>query len=166
MLAGILFFAALVTAVAIVGSATVGAQSTSPVVEVPGLDAGETGNISVDVTWNGNATVNDTATVEIDYVTDLDTGSLEQTDSHTINASPSSTTSGTFLVEPDEDVAQFEVTTEAVDANVSSVEVTSDINASGGGGAPANTSTEEASIVGGLVILIVLLGAIYYQRNR
>lgn len=161
-----LLVGALLLGAAIVGSVVVGAQSTSPVAEVPGLDAGETGNITVEVAWNSNATTSDTATVEIDYVTNATTGTLEQTDTHTINASPANTTTDTFEVVPDQDVSHFEVTTEAVQQNVSSVNVTSDITASGGGAPASSSSGESTGILGGLVVAVVLVGGIVWKRRQ
>jgi len=151
------------------------AQQTSPTAEVPGLDAGETGNITVEVVWNGNATANDTATVSIDYVTDAGTGELEQTDTHTINASPSNTTTSTYAVTPDQHVELFEVTTEAVAQNVSSVTVTSDIQADtngtdgSGGGGGGSLTIGGSPITGGHVLLaviaIVVVGIVLDRRG-
>lgn len=139
------------------------AQSTSPVAEVPGLDANETGEITVDVEWNENATESDVANVSIDYIGADD--SEIQTDEHTINGSSSTTTSGTFTVAPDQDVERFEVTTEAVQENVSNVNVTSDIEATSGGSVPTFGEEETGGIIGG-VILIGLIGAIWYRRTQ
>lgn len=161
VIAAILLVAALVTAVGIFAMLLTGgvaAQSTSPTAEVPGLDAGESGNITVSVAWNGNATVDDTATVTIDHV--LEDGSIVSSDEHTINADPSATTNSTFAVSPAEDVSYFQVTTEAVEQNVSSVTVTSDIEADtddgGGGGALLGGSATPVAAV--VVVVIVAIG--------
>lgn len=173
LIAGVLLTLAAIVAVGIVGMVFVGAadaQSTSPTAEVPGLDAGETGNITVAIEWNSNATTSDTASVDIDYVTDESTGSLAGTDEHTIDADPTNTTESTFLVEPDQDVELFEVTTEAVAENVSSVEVTSSIEAdnstAGGGGGSLSIGGGVQPIHVLLTVLAILVVGIVLDRRR
>lgn len=156
---------ALGLAIAATGAVgVVAGQWTSPTAEVPGLDAGETGNITVAVEWNGNATANDTATIEIDYVTNASTGTLEQTDTHTMNASTSNTTEATYEVSPDQDVELFEVTVEAVEQNVSSVTVDSDIQADSGAGGGGLLDDDGQAIVG--VVVLAIVGVVAVARRE
>lgn len=153
---------AVVGTVALVGAGPVAAQEQlGNETTVPGVDAGENRTVTTEIQWNASATTSDTATIEIEHV--LADGTVNDTTTETVNATPGEWSTTETTLSPSEDVDQFSVNVTADSTLVDDVQVSDDA-ASGGGGAVGGGSSGGA--VGGIVVGLVVVGGFVYWRRR
>lgn len=153
----------LVGALSVVGLTATGVAAQEEVHNetLSGITSDETRNVTVDVLWNTSAdAANDSATIEVEHVTDATNDTVANTTTATVAADPGNWTTTDLTLEPDQDVEEFRLYVNASTAGtVDDVGVVAEsTGAAGGGGGGSN-----GAIVIGAVVLVV--GALLYLRD-
>lgn len=140
---------------------------------MPGLNANETGNLTVELDWNSSAnTSTDSATVYVDYVTDAANGTVAKTETVNVSASPGNWTITEVVLTPSQDVEEFDVQVNSTTFTASNTtylavdDVVLSEDWSGGGAVVGGDGGASTSSLVGAAILILVGAVVMIARDR